>query len=90
MSRELDRRDFSENRSTATRESALRALASDVSDRLPGEHRIRIARFDSTTGNPAVVRSEAASAEKGNYVQRALDHMRSISRALGNRRAAAA
>jgi extracellular elastinolytic metalloproteinase len=83
MSRELDRRDFSVNRSTASRESALRALASEVSDRLPGEHRIRIARFDSITGNPAVVRSEAAPAEKGNYVQRALDHMRSISRALG-------
>jgi extracellular elastinolytic metalloproteinase len=83
MSREIDRRDFSQRRSILNRDAELRSLASAVSDRLPGAHRVRIARFDPATGNPAAVTSEAAPAEAGNYVQRALDHVRGISRALG-------
>jgi len=83
MSREIDRRDFSQRRTILNRDAELRSLASAVSDRLPGAHRIRIARFDGVTGNPAAVASEAAPAEAGNYVQRALDHVRGISRALG-------
>ena len=83
MSRELDRRDFSVNRVTPTREAELRSRALDVSNRLPGAHRIRIERFDALTGNPLVVASEAAPAESGNYIQRALDHVRHISQALG-------
>jgi extracellular elastinolytic metalloproteinase len=83
MSREIDRRDFSQRRTILNRDAELRSLASAVSDRLPGAHRIRIARFDRSTGNPAAVASEAAPAEAGNYVQRALDHVRGISRALG-------
>lgn len=83
MSREIDRRDFTVNKVTPTREAELRSRASDVSNRLPGAHRIRIESFDATTGNPAVVTSESAHAETGNYVQRALDHVRNISRALG-------
>jgi extracellular elastinolytic metalloproteinase len=83
MSREVDRRDYSVNKVTPARENELKSLASDVSDRLPGAHRVRIASFDATTGNPAVVRSEAAPAQPGNYIQRALDHVQNISRALG-------
>jgi extracellular elastinolytic metalloproteinase len=83
MSREVDRRDFHVNKVTPAREAELRSRAVDVSDRLPGTHRIRIESFDATTGNPAVVASEAAPAETGNYIQRALDHVRGISRALG-------
>jgi len=83
MSREIDVRDFSANRRTASRESRLHAIALEVSDQLPGTHRVNIASFDGTTGNPALVKSEAAPIERGNYVQRALDHVRSISRALG-------
>lgn len=83
MSREIDRRDFTTNKVTPHRETELRSRAVDVSNRLPGAHRIRIESFDAVTGNPAVVASESAPAEKGNYVQRALDHLRQISRALG-------
>lgn len=83
MSREIDRRDFTVNKVTPTREAELRARAVDVSVRLPGTHRIRIERFDATTGNPAVIASESAPAETGNYIQRALEHVSSISRALG-------
>lgn len=83
MSRELDRRDFTVNKVTPAREAELRSRAADVSNRLPGTHRIRIASFDAVTGNPSVVTSEAAPAESGNYIQRALDHVQQISRALG-------
>lgn len=57
-------------------------MAAAVSDRLPGP-RIRIRQFDPNTGNPAAVASEAAPAEPGNCVQRALDHVRNIGSALG-------
>ena len=83
MSREMDRRDFTMNRMSATRENQLRSLASDVSDSLPGEHRVRIMDFDSSTGNPREIHSEAAPAERGNYVQRAMNHVQSIGRAMG-------
>lgn len=84
MGREIDRRDFSINRVTPTRENELRSLTSSVSDRLPGAHRVRIESFDATTGNPKVVISEAApAAETANYIQRALDHVRNISSVLG-------
>lgn len=83
MARELDRRDPTINRMTDARESRLRSLSEDVSDRLPGDHRLRIESFDPATGNPAVVASEAAPAEAGNYVQRALSHLQSIGGVLG-------
>ena len=83
MSRELDQRDFSVSRASSGRDRELRAIVSDLSDQLPGAHRLRIKRMDALTGNPAVVASEHAPAEQGNYVQRALNHVQGISRALG-------
>ncbi|HEX3033984.1 MAG TPA: M36 family metallopeptidase [Thermodesulfobacteriota bacterium] len=83
MGREIDRRDFSVNKITKAREAELKSLASEVSDRLPGTQRVKIRGFDPTTGNPSMITSESAPAEKGNYVQRALNHVRGISRALG-------
>jgi extracellular elastinolytic metalloproteinase len=83
MSREIDRRDFSVNKVTPAREDELSTIASDVSARLPGPHRLQITDFDTSTGNPRVIVSESAPAEKGNYIQRALEHMQSISPALG-------
>ena len=85
MTREIDRRDFGVSRVTAARESELRSVAADVSARLTEAHRVRIAAFDETTGNPATVVSEAAPPERGNYVQRALDHVQRIAPALGLR-----
>jgi extracellular elastinolytic metalloproteinase len=83
MPRELDRRDFSVNKVTPAQEAELHSRASDVSARLPGGHQVRISSFDATTGNPRVITSDAAPAETGNYIQRALDHVRSISGVLG-------
>jgi len=83
MSRELDRRDFSRSRITSARENVLNAAAVALSETLPGRHRIRIERFDPGTGNPSVIRSDYAPSEPGNYVERALDHMRGIRGALG-------
>jgi hypothetical protein len=84
MTREIDRRDFSVNRATPARENQLRALASEVSDNiLPGAHRITIRGFDAITGNPSGVVSESAQPEEGNYIQRALRHVQSISPVLG-------
>ena len=64
-------------------EAELHSRASDASIRLPGGHQVRISSFDATTGNPRVITSDGALAERGNYVQRALDHIRSISGVLG-------
>lgn len=83
MSREIDRRDHSVNRVTPLREAELRERAAATSDRLPGAHRVRIAGLDPTTGNPALIASESAPAEEGNYVQRAMDHVRGLSGVLG-------
>ena len=82
MSREIDRRDFTADRSEV-RQTELESIASEVSQDLQGDHRISISNFDAATGNPAAVVSEDAPAEEGNYVQRALDHVQTISGALG-------
>jgi extracellular elastinolytic metalloproteinase len=84
MSREVDRRRRRTGLVTPEREARLRDLAAEVSaERLAGEHRVEVAAVDSTTGNPATLLSEAAPAEQGNYIQRALDHLRAASPALG-------
>jgi extracellular elastinolytic metalloproteinase len=84
MSREVDRRRRRTGLVTPEREARLRDLAAEVSaERLEGEHRLEVAAVDSTTGNPAAVRSEAAPAERGNYVQRALEHLRAAGPVLG-------
>jgi extracellular elastinolytic metalloproteinase len=83
MTREIDKRDFSVNRTTSAKMGQLKQRASTISDRLPEEHRIEIKKFDATTANPSLITSENAPAEKGNYVQRALDHLRNIGPVLG-------
>ncbi|MFL5805446.1 MAG: M36 family metallopeptidase [Roseiflexaceae bacterium] len=83
MSREIDRRSFTSRKLTTERADELRVLAAADSDKLHADHRVSVASFDSTTGNPSAVLSEAAPAEQGNYVQRALDHVRGISSTLG-------
>jgi extracellular elastinolytic metalloproteinase len=83
MAREIDRRDFSVNRTTAAKSSNLNARATRVSESLPGIHTLNIHAFDAATGNPSLIASEGAPAEQGNYVQRALSHVQSISSVLG-------
>ena len=86
MGREIDRRDFSVDRTEEqeTRQAELENAAAEISDEvLPGDHRILIESFDAATGNPAAIASDSSPAEEGSYVQRALDHVQAISGALG-------
>jgi extracellular elastinolytic metalloproteinase len=80
MSRELDVRDFSINRVKAARETELHSLASEASSE---DLQVRITRFDSFTGNPAVIAFESIPSEKGNYTQRALNHVQRLGKTLG-------
>jgi hypothetical protein len=84
MSRELDTRDFTRNRVTPRRAMELQSLASAISDRLPGKHRIAIERLDPNTGNASHIVSHAATpTADGNFIKRALDHVRLIGPAMG-------
>jgi extracellular elastinolytic metalloproteinase len=83
MSREVDRRQRRAGLVTPERETRLHELAAEVSEALPGAHRLEVAAVDSTTGNPAAVHSEEAPAQRGNYIQRALDHLQAAGPALG-------
>ena len=83
MSREIDVRELTRAKDTMARKAELRSFEGRDSSRLAGSHRIRIKRFDAVTGNPSLIASDAAPAEKGNYVQRALEHVRGIRRTLG-------
>lgn len=83
MSREVDRRDPTRNLATASRREEHENAAREVSDRLPGEHRVSVAGVDPYTGNPVVVTSTDAPAGLGSPVERALEHVQSIGRALG-------
>lgn len=83
MGRERDVRNFSENRVSSNRVAELESVASVVSDRLRGDHRVSIERFDATTGNPASVVSEQAPAEADDFVRRALEHVTAIGEVLG-------
>jgi extracellular elastinolytic metalloproteinase len=83
MSREIDLRDFAVSRATGARRAELHSRALDASAELPGSHRLSVDRFDPLTGNPSRVVSESAPAQPGNYVQRALDHVQRVGRALG-------
>jgi len=80
MSREVDTRDFSANKATNARKNNLASLASEVSS---DELKVKISRFSPITGNPESIASESATAEKGNYVQRALNHFQKLSRTMG-------
>ena len=83
MAREVDLRETSPPPRVENRAEEIRALASDVSDRLPGAHRVRAAGLDEPTGGAAVLVSEAAPADEGDYVRRALEHLQRVSPALG-------
>lgn len=82
MSREIDVRTVS-GRLDEDRKVALNAAADAVSAELPGDHAVRVVSFDTATGNAAVTVSDGATAEPGDYVERALAHVQRISPALG-------
>jgi hypothetical protein len=52
MEKEIDLRDFSRSRLTDSRKTDLMQIAQSVSnEKLGGQHKIRIEKFDATTGN---------------------------------------
>lgn len=83
MGRELDKRNFSANVNNGTRFNELINRAKSVSESLPGNQQIHIHQFDAITGNPAVVALEAGNPELGNYINRALEFVQTISGPLG-------
>src|SRR6478672_13942999 len=84
MTKEIDRRDFSKSRMTESRKKDLIENAKRIFDKNKnGQYKLKIEKFDDTTGNPAVIISESSSLGKGNYIQRALEHVQTISPVLG-------
>ena len=83
MPREIDRRDFTINRVTPARQQELQARAAEVSRSLPGDHHVTIKSIDPLTGNPSALVSSDSPAAATDYVQRALAHVQTVSRALG-------
>jgi extracellular elastinolytic metalloproteinase len=82
MAREIDVRRPAD-RGDAERHSALHSVAEEVSEALPGDHRVTVASFDQETGNAAVVVSQHADAVRGDYIRRALRHLQRIGPAMG-------
>ena len=83
MVREIDARESVDRLDDARREELHDAAASVSDDVLPGHHRIRVASFDPGTGNAAVIVSDSADAQQGDFVARAIRHVQSISPAMG-------
>jgi extracellular elastinolytic metalloproteinase len=80
---EKDSRDFSYNCADADRTNELRSFANEVSDALPGTHRVNISRVSRMTGSTAVLSSTNAQTEGGSLIERALVHVQATSTALG-------
>jgi len=55
MTREVDRRDFSASRIMAKRVKEITKRAEEVSAGLSDGHKLRVTKFDPTTGNAALV-----------------------------------
>src|SRR4051812_29122967 len=83
MSREIDIRNSTQNFATPQRAAQLQAAAAGVSASLPGTQRVVIQRMDATTGNARTVALEAAAPATGDYIQRALQHVRDVGPAMG-------
>src|SRR6185295_2584800 len=73
----------SASRITGKRMKALTRRTEEVSAALSAGHKLRVTKFDPTTGNAALVVSGAATVSQGNYVQRSLDHLHAIGSTLG-------
>ena len=83
MRKDIDKRQFSKDKLTESRQHELTQYAKEISKNLPGEHNISIEEFNGPTANAAKVKSHSAPAEKGNYVERALQHLQTSKEGLG-------
>jgi extracellular elastinolytic metalloproteinase len=85
---EIDKRNFSENRVTSDRTFQLERNAKEVTEKLPGDHKITIKQMDKTTNNPSEIISESAPVpkneeEKKDYVKRANQYLHALAPVLG-------
>jgi len=83
MTRELDTREIGVSHIQPAQTTEAHRLAGQISENLPGDYRVEITSFDPMTGNPAAVRSVGGPTGTGRYVQRALEHVSTISPVLG-------
>ena len=83
MVKEIDTRDFSYQRGDDQQMAALATAAAEASRALPGTHTVSIGQLNTMSGTPASVVSSDAPVGQGSLVQRALDHVNSLSGALG-------
>jgi extracellular elastinolytic metalloproteinase len=82
MSREVDRRRYTAAPIPEDRRAALQRDVAAVSDVLPGAHALEVTRFDDTIGVPRVIASSGAPPQDGDFVARAVDHVRRLAPAL--------
>jgi extracellular elastinolytic metalloproteinase len=85
---EIDKRNFSENRVTSDRALELEKNAKEVTEKLPGDHKITIKQMDKTTNNPSEIISESAPVpkneeERKDYVKRANQYLHAVAPVLG-------
>ena len=83
MSREVDRRHYTDAPIPEGRREELRREVAQISDGLPGTHSLTVTKFDDTIGVPRVIASRGAPVETGDYVARALDHVQRLAPAFG-------
>jgi extracellular elastinolytic metalloproteinase len=85
---EIDKRKFSENRVTSDRTLQLEKNAKEVTEKLPGDHKITIKQMDKTTNNPSEIISESAPVpkneeERKDYAKRANQYLHALAPVLG-------
>src|SRR5207253_465014 len=90
MAKNLDTRDFN---FTRTGFGFATKAAASVSSALPGDHEVRVERFNAFTGSPTALRSVNAGSAFGlapglgapdqSFITRAIDHVRIAAPALG-------
>ncbi|MCW2849439.1 MAG: metalloprotease [Marmoricola sp.] len=83
MSRELDVRQPIPIPMLTTRLGALRERASAISALMPGEQQISVDRIDPLTLNPSRITAQSSQRTTGDYTDRALEFLSTISGVLG-------
>ena len=81
--REKNEQNFTRDMLSEPRKQELIKRANKISEQLPGDQTIEVARFDHSNGHASVIASKNSPAEDKNYVSRALDFLTKTSPAFG-------